>query len=437
MPIAFARCVSYLLSGLIAVLFASAAHAQTALGPVAGEVSFVSGLVRVESGGTGRVLGAGESVRQGDVLVTGASGHVHVRTVDKGLLALRPNSRAYVEIFEYDAAAPAETRIRLRLESGVMRTVSGEGAQRARDKFRLNTPVAAIGIRGTDFTVSTTRDLTRAVVSSGTIVVATIDGDCRVDSLGPCSGASSRSLSSVDAGKLLEVRLGQREPSLLDVRNGTSPDQLAPPLPSEPRANSDKGTAMRRQATSAVLETIIDAQIAPLRPPEPTLTWGRWAHIAGQPAGVDSDTFVAANGPTVAVNSLYLVSRSNSNQLRLPSAGQFEFRLQDAEAFLVDRLSQTAAAASVARATLSLDFGTSRFATSLQLTAGGNAFALRSQGQVLADGRMVGNLLYIDGSTNMAVRGALAGSVGERAAYLFDHSIDTRSAITGVTSWAR
>ena len=148
---------------------AGLAHAQAA---AAGEVSFVAGIVQASAGGPARDLKVGDVVSQGDALVTGATGHLHIRTVDKGFLALRPNSRARIELYEFAPGNPAGTRIRLTLDAGVMRSVSGEGAQAARQNFRLNTPVAAIGIRGTDFSVSTTDALTRAVVRSGAIVVA-------------------------------------------------------------------------------------------------------------------------------------------------------------------------------------------------------------------------------------------------------------------------
>ena len=34
-----------------------------------------------------------------------------------------------------------------------MRSITGQWGEAARDRFRLNTPIAAIGVRGTDFIV--------------------------------------------------------------------------------------------------------------------------------------------------------------------------------------------------------------------------------------------------------------------------------------------
>ena len=234
-PAAFlsARLLAAWLLGLMACV---GAFAQA--GGRAGEVSFVAGRVWVGEGGSARALKVGDLLAPGDRLRTGAGGHLHIKTVDGGFLALRPSSQARIDVFEYDPARPEATRIRLVLDSGVMRAVSGSGAQAARDKFRLNTPVAAIGIRGTDFTVSTTESVTRVAVQQGEIVLAPFSADCRVDALGPCGGASMRALSADQAGRLLELHRGQTEPRLIEVRpTGTAtPDQVAPPAPAEPRS---------------------------------------------------------------------------------------------------------------------------------------------------------------------------------------------------------
>lgn len=40
--------------------------------------------------------------------------------------------------------------VRFKLETGVARAISGTAAESAKDRFRLNTPLVAIGVRGTD-----------------------------------------------------------------------------------------------------------------------------------------------------------------------------------------------------------------------------------------------------------------------------------------------
>ncbi|HRD85646.1 MAG TPA: FecR domain-containing protein, partial [Rubrivivax sp.] len=75
-------------------------------------------------------------------------------------------------------------------------------------RFRLNTPLAAIGVRGTDFIVQTTDQGVRATVADGAIVVGALGGACSAAGLGPCTGAAARELSA-DMGRLMvEVRRG-------------------------------------------------------------------------------------------------------------------------------------------------------------------------------------------------------------------------------------
>lgn len=44
-----------------------------------------------------------------------------------------------------------QSLVRFRLDRGVARAISGAAAEGARERFRLNTPLVAIGVRGTDF----------------------------------------------------------------------------------------------------------------------------------------------------------------------------------------------------------------------------------------------------------------------------------------------
>ena len=48
-----------------------------------------------------------------------------------------------------------------------MRSVTGQWGEASRDRFRLNTPIAAIGVKGTDFVVKVENGKTFASVLSG------------------------------------------------------------------------------------------------------------------------------------------------------------------------------------------------------------------------------------------------------------------------------
>lgn len=118
---------------------------------MAGRVLSTSGAASVEAvTGSKRVAASGSSVFAGETLVTGADGRMQVKFVDNGLISLRPDTRFRIEEFEFESASGRE-RSFFSLAKGGFRAVSGRiGKARAED-YRITTPVATLGIRGTDF----------------------------------------------------------------------------------------------------------------------------------------------------------------------------------------------------------------------------------------------------------------------------------------------
>ena len=152
-----------------------------------GEVSLVIGKAFLRSGDREDRVRIGDFIREGDLIRTESSGHVHIRFVDQAVLSVRPRSELQVLAYRFDEANPENSVVKLNLIDGTARTVSGEAAKSARDRFRFNTPVAAIGVRGTDFVVSTTPNSLKALVNDGAIVVAPFSTLCLEGGIGPCS----------------------------------------------------------------------------------------------------------------------------------------------------------------------------------------------------------------------------------------------------------
>jgi len=149
----------------------------------------------------------GDTVHEGDVLSTGENAYLYIRTVDQAVLILRPESQLRIEVYQFDPNQAQASRVRLQLEKGHMRSVSGQAAKANREGWRLNSPIAAIGLRGTDLSVSTDQDHTRAVVRAGGIVVSPLGGACTREGFGPCEGASTRTRSRLAAhGDDVETR---------------------------------------------------------------------------------------------------------------------------------------------------------------------------------------------------------------------------------------
>src|SRR3972149_2578233 len=149
----------------IAVLLAlSVTAAAWAAGEPVAEVSLAIGVSRlIGADGNARAVVRGMSGHVGERVETEQGGHVHLRFVDGAFVSVRPGSRLFIETSRYGAGRRERSGIRFRLEQGVARSISGKGAEIARERFRLNTPIAAIGVRGTDFVVQA--DTNRVLVA--------------------------------------------------------------------------------------------------------------------------------------------------------------------------------------------------------------------------------------------------------------------------------
>lgn len=110
----------------------------------------ISGVVRVgdAAGGAQRDLKQGDVLRVGDVVQASATGEAVLRTDDAGIIAVRPNASFVMERFS--AKRRADDQFGMRLFAGALRLITGWTGLRNKENYRVNTPTATIGIRGTD-----------------------------------------------------------------------------------------------------------------------------------------------------------------------------------------------------------------------------------------------------------------------------------------------
>lgn len=141
----FAQCVTLLVSFLYtaAVSSAPAGHVQLA----SGEVQIVA------ADGKSRPAARGDVVDEGDTVVTGAAGALHLRMLDDGILAVRANTRIRIDQFRWSGKEDGSERSVLDLIKGGFRTLTGVIGRRNKDAYRISTVTATIGIRGTDHEV--------------------------------------------------------------------------------------------------------------------------------------------------------------------------------------------------------------------------------------------------------------------------------------------
>nr|WP_269106503.1 FecR family protein [Massilia sp. TS11] len=451
---------------------------------VAGKVIFVTG--DAQAGGRPLLLDA--KVNEGELLTTGKDGFVYIETVDEGLLVLRANTKARIVAYQVDTKQPSNTRVKLELLSGTARTSSGNAVKQARQNFRFNTPLAAIGVRGTDFTVYADQDVTRVTVHTGGIVMAGFGGACNPEGTGPCEGNASRELSANQRGQLLQLQRGQLAPQLL-AAGANAPDAMSPPRSDEP-VGKPGGTAqapvvqpnLDPQKTAVIKEQVANTPPthaptpaptaaptpaptaaptpaptaaptpAPTVPPTPAptpiptpaptpappppdkaISWGRFQPLADAPATIDLAQ-AGIDNERLAMNRYYALFRSRSgSDWTPPERGTASFVLKGGEAVVLDDYSSRVASASLSNGKLNVDFGAGNFSTSFDLLAAGTSYQMKATGTVGPSGMMYGDGQWKP-NNNMEVTGAL---FRDGAAYLFEGRLNATQSVQGATSWGK
>lgn len=412
---------------------------QAPAGPAApapaAAVLMVSGPVRLIRAGLEQPLREGQMLQAQDRLRAGPDGRAYFRLSDGSFIILRPGSTLDIQEDQFDPAHPEQARVRLSLQQGVARTITGPGLQQHKDRFRLNTPIAAIGVRGTDFTTYAADDLVRVSVHQGGVILAPYTADCLPNALGACQGEGAAELMA-SASQMLELRQGQAQARRLPATQG-APDSLAPPAETESR----RAPAGSAAAAAAIQEGLLLERIdtigstprplpAPITPqPDIQLSWGRWAPWVGLPAGIDPERLPEGH-KLMAITAVYALARAPG--FELPRQGGYNFALQQGEAWLSGP-SGSPQALAIGAASLNVDFAKQSFSTRMELSNAQDHWTLRGAGDISRDGRLVSS--YAAGS-NAVIRGALGGQGGNEAVYLFQQTLDDQRRIDGAAHWA-
>lgn len=133
------------------------AEAQTPAGAsqVAGEVVSVEGVVFIrqdgrDASGSLRPARAGDPLKAGDVVNTSSNGKVKLLMKDKSIVDLGPS--ALFKVDHFAANGGTDRQVDVSMMYGTMRTavtqkITGQG------RFKVRTPTATMGVRGTEFVV--------------------------------------------------------------------------------------------------------------------------------------------------------------------------------------------------------------------------------------------------------------------------------------------
>lgn len=463
----FSTCERFAMVASIALVLAQPVRSESdASSDVVGEVTTVIGVADVQRrSGVGESVRRGSTIRSGDRVETGSGAHVHIRFIDGGMVSVRPLSRLRIEEYS-NHLANARGAIKFQLERGVVRSVTGEWGEAARDRFRLNTPVAAIGIKGTDFIVRADTATTQAAVVSGAIVMSPLEGAC-VGTVGPCNLDRSAMLTADMHGKMLEfVQNGGLVPRLvpmLDLEARLGGDSIAGRTsernPSHSGANGTSSASTTEKlviaesaqkpvinqslAGTLVEDKVLESDLAMGRAPTPApvpsvpddarLVWVRNSVNWNIPPNSISERLDAAElaGRKAAVGNFFItLYRDQTTRASFsPEAASASFALAQASASY-SRPGIAYQPVTVSNGRLDVDFARSSYTTSLDLSGAFGQTAFQSSGSVSATGALRG-----DTSAGQSIAGVFSYD-GKQAGYQFDKTVANGS-ISGITLWKR
>ncbi len=452
------------LAALFAVGFAGAAAPAP---DIVAEATMVIGVARLLSAdGAAQSVDRGTAVRVGDRIETGAGGHVHLRFVDGARLSVRPLSRLQIENYSRSDEQSALTAIKFRLDEGVVRSITGAWGEAARDRFRLNTPVAAIGVKGTDFVVKSDANNTLASVYTGAITLTPLSPACSA-SLGPCLNGSERLLSEDMKGQMLSLDRLQASPQLVPaidlLAQRAQPVVVAELAPRPERSIKAEPARSETTVEKAVFSEsrtveVVAVQVAAATPvavtpapvvvtpvpvvlPAPVvsqLVWSRLAAVAADGDTISRSFAQASQGGRVGTvgNFAYTLMRDapgSAGAVLVSADSSANFRLAGSAAQLIwsDRGTDVSDAVRVEKASLSVDFARATYATSLSLASARiGSDSLVSSGVVSSAG------LLQQQSGNALVAGAMSLD-GKEAGYFFEKSLGATGQLRGITLWGR
>ena len=432
-------------------------HLESAM--LVGNVSLVLGKAYLQSPDQSRQrITRGTQVKVSDRISTEANGHVYIHFVDDAMVAVRPDSRLDIVSYDYNPNQPERSQIKFNLVKGVTRAISGKAAKAARDRFRLNTPIAAIGVRGTDFTVRATDTTVRALVYEGTIVMAPFSADCTSASFGPCA-VNAVELAS-ESMQIIELDGSTPLPQLLPAPLVRDPDMMREEVQlaiasSEVRAddkNASKDVYLEGVTSTKVTDEAQAEALKVANAPEPQppgipdftpdavvvaqeltarqLVWGRFSTGQSQNAAERITLGYAeasANREVTVGNSDYGLFRLENGSKQVDKGlGVVSFSLSSAQAFYDS--SSGVVAMQVEGGSLGIDFQENLFSTELNLN-----HSATGPIDFLASGRLYDGGYFHSRSDTQRIAGAVSLD-GKEAGYFFEQQLEAGN-IQGLTLW--
>lgn len=154
LPKLLKRCLVVALWALLLTgplnLLGVAISAHAASGDTMGRVSRVQGQVLASFEGVTRPLALQDKVLTGDLLRTGKDARLEITVTDNTVLTLSGDTEFSVERYDLGRQQGAGA-VLLKLTKGAFRVATGQLSSLRGGPFEVSTPLATVGIRGTEF----------------------------------------------------------------------------------------------------------------------------------------------------------------------------------------------------------------------------------------------------------------------------------------------
>lgn len=250
------------------VAFLAFSGATYAADPVA-RVVVASGKVTAEGTEGPRDLKRRSEVYVGESVLTGPQARTQLRFSDGALVTVEPASELLIEAYRHNSSEPGESRALLKMVTGGLRSITGAIAEEYPQGYEVTTPLASIGVRGTDFQLELSPSRLTVGVWDGVVAVENEFGNLVIGPEQPYRFTTVRPNEAPEG--VLET-----PKELLSYHGGQADDSESPE--EELRAVDQRSPGEPGQRTAAPAETT------------PTGALQQWAMLAeAMPAQQSSD----------------------------------------------------------------------------------------------------------------------------------------------------
>jgi hypothetical protein len=184
----------WLLLSVALVLIALPGGARAADDAGVGSISDVKGTATLASSGKAAAAAKGSAVHLNDSLTTGADGYLQVTFRDDTVLTLAEDAHVIIDRYVYDPDQGVGD-VLLTTTQGAFRFATGKIKELSKKNVQVSTPVAEVGIRGTEFWGGPVDGQYSVVLLDGEISVKNRAGTVTLNQPGLATVIRSRSVA--------------------------------------------------------------------------------------------------------------------------------------------------------------------------------------------------------------------------------------------------